>query len=205
MIKIYGSPRSSAGRCYLVLEEVGQPYEVMPLDMMEKREHKSEAFLKLNPNGKVPCIQDGDFVLWESLAINQYLAEKFKPELLGAGAAERALVQQWSIWGLVELQPPMVEILIQMMFTPEPKRDMAIVAKAKEKIPHTLQVLEQALNGRQYLVGNKVTIADLNVASVVNTAMGLQIPMENYKNITKWFQGIAERPSFKKFQSLRKS
>ncbi len=204
MLKIYGSPRTSAGRCYLMLEEVGVPYETVALDMMEKREHKSPEFLKLNPNGKVPCLIDGDFVLWESLAINYYLAEKFKPELLGAEVKERALVQQWSTWALVELQPPMVDIIIQTMFVPADKRDPAIIAKANEKIPHLLAILDKSLSGKTYLVAEKVTLADLNAASVVNIANTVKIPLDGYANLAGWFQRIKERPSFKKFVDLRK-
>jgi glutathione S-transferase len=205
MIQIYGSARSSAGRCYLVLEEIGVPYETKTLDMFEKKEHKQSPFLKLNPNGKVPCLVDGDFVIWESIAINSYLAEKYKPELLGSGAQEKGLVQQWSIWAMTELQPPLVEILIQMMFVPEPKRDMNLVAKAKEKIPAMLKVLDQALaGGKRYLVSDKFTLADLNVGSVINLAQGLQIPTDEFTAIKPWFQALKDRPSFQKFSDLRK-
>jgi len=204
MIKIYGSPRSSAGRCYLVLEEIGQAYENIPLEMMEKREHKSPEYLKLNPNGKVPCLVDGNFVIWESLAINNYLADKYKPDLLGATAQERGHVQQWSIWALAELQPPMVEILIQTLFTPEDKRNPVVIAKAQEKIPPMLAVLDQALAGKDYLVGNKLTLADLNAGSVVNIAVALQIPLDQFPNIGRWLGRLKERPSFKKFTELRR-
>ncbi len=82
MITIYGSPRSSSGRCFWCLEEVGETYNAKPLNFKEK-EHKSPAYLKINPNGKAPTLTDDDFVIWESIAINFYLAETYKPELLG--------------------------------------------------------------------------------------------------------------------------
>ena len=203
MLKIYGSPRSSAGRCYLVMEEIGLKYETAPLDMGNK-EHKSPAFLQLNPNGKVPCLVDEDFVIWESLAINHYLAERYKPELLGAGAKEKGLVQQWSVWALAELQPPLVDILIQMMFVPEDRRDQNVIRKAQEKLPANLKVLDQALSGRTYLVGSHVTLADLNTASVINIAQALKQDIESYQNIMYWFNRMKERPSFAKFADLRK-
>lgn len=135
MIQIYGSPRTSAGRCYLLLEELGISYQEVPIDMMGKKEHKGEAFLKLNPNGKVPCLVDDGFVLWESLAINSYLTEKYNPALLGSNLQEKALVQQWSIWALGDLQAPMVDILIQLFFVPEEKRDQTLIKKVKKKFP----------------------------------------------------------------------
>lgn len=203
MIKIYGSPRSSSGRCYLMLEEVAQPYEAVPLDMMEKKEHKSEAFLKLNPNGKVPCLIDDKLVIWESMAINFYLADKYKPELMGKTPADRGLALQWSLWGLNELQSPMVDILIQTMFVPEPKRDHSVIKKAQEKIPQLLSILDHALEGRKYLVGDHFSVADLNVASAVNITHTVKISLENYKNILAWFEPILQRPSFQKYASMR--
>ncbi len=203
MIKIYGSPRTSAGRCYLMAEECGVKYETMPLDMKEKREHKSESFLKLNPNGKVPVMVDGDFVLWESLAIDFYLAEKYKPELLGSGAEEKGKVHQWSTWAMVELQPPLVDMIIQLMFVPEEKRDHGLVAKARDKVPPMLAILDKSLSGKSYLVGNKVTVADIVTVSVVNIAAHMKIPTENYSHLTSWFSRMKERPSFKRLMELR--
>lgn len=205
MIEIYGSPRTSAGRCYLLLEELGQPYKTMPLDMMEKREHKSPAYLKLNPNGKVPCLVDGDFILWESLAINYYLAEKYRPELLGSTPEEKGHVQQWSTWALSELQPPMVDLIIQQKFTPEEKRDPNVIARAREKIPLALKLLDQHLAGKKFLVNEKLTLADLNLASVVNISSSVQVSLEPFKNVATWLQTICERPSFKKLLAMRNS
>ncbi|MCM2280994.1 MAG: glutathione S-transferase family protein [Bdellovibrionaceae bacterium] len=203
MIRLYGSPRSSAGRCYLVLEELGLPYEVMSLDMMGKREHKSEAYLKLNPNGKVPCLSDGDFVIWESMAITWYLADKYRPALLGATPEMRGLVQQWSYWAITELQPPMVDMLIQLFFTPEDKRDHGAIAKAKDRVPPRLAILDNALRGNSYLVGETLTVADLNVASVVNIAGGLGLTLDGLPHLTAWFEKIKARPSFQVFIAKR--
>ncbi|MCB0362836.1 MAG: glutathione S-transferase [Bdellovibrionales bacterium] len=112
MVAIYGSPRSSSGRCFWCLEEIGIEYENKPINFREKQ-HKSPEYLKLNPNGKVPVLVDGDFVIWESLAINFYLAEAYKPQLLGSDIQHRGLVHQWSIWALADLQPPLIEAFIQ--------------------------------------------------------------------------------------------
>ncbi len=203
MIEIYGSPRTSSGRCYLMLEEVGAPYKAMPLDMMEKREHKSEGYLKLNPNGKVPVLKDGDFVIWESMAINHYLAEKYKPALLGKTVQEKGIIQQWSTWSLVELQPPLVDMIIQLMFTPEDKRDMNIVKKAQDKIPPMLKILDSYLANKSYIVGAEISVADFNVGSVVNICLGMKMDMAPYPNIQKWMGQLQARPSFKKFAELR--
>lgn len=202
MVKIYGIPRTSSGRCYLILEELGIPYENPPLDM-RKQEHKSDAYLRLNPNGKVPVLVDGDFMIWESIAINNYLCDKHRPELLGKTPQERGIQQQWSTWAMVELQPPLVDIIIQMIFTPEEKRSMAVIEKARERVPPMLKILEKALEGKDYILGKSVCVADFNLASVVNIAQNFEFDFKPLPNITAWMARMKERPSFKKVAELR--
>ncbi len=204
MIQIYGSPRTSAGRCYLLLEELGISYQEVPIDMMGKEEHKGEAFLKLNPNGKVPCLVDDGFVLWESLAINSYLTEKYNPALLGSNLQEKALVQQWSIWALGDLQAPMVDILIQLFFVPEEKRDQALIKKSEEKIPGLLQILDQSLKNKDFILGSKISLADINLASVINITSSLKLDVTPYPELNLWFSRMKSRPSFQKFLESRK-
>lgn len=203
MIQLYGPPRSSAGRCYLLLEELGLKYEQMPLDLRAK-EHKSEKYLQLNPNGKVPCLVDDGFVIWESLAINFYLAEKYKPELLGRSLKEKGTVYQWSVWALVEMQPPMVEMLIQLIFTPEDKRDMKTIEEAKAQLPKFFAILDKELAGKDYFIPGFYSLADINVASVVNIAQGLQVSFADYRHLSAWFGRIKDRPAFQNFMDARK-
>lgn len=203
MIKLYGAPRTSAGRCYWMLEELGLPYETVPLDMMQAREHKSPAFLKLNPNGKVPVLIDGDFKIWESMAINTYLVEKTKSPLGGTTPEEKGLIQQWSYWSILELQRPAVDCLIQEMFVPAEKKDVAIIQKSKEVILNLLPILNESLSDRTFLVGGRFTMADLNVASVVNVCRGLKIELSAWPNVQRWFSAISDRPAFQKLMKLR--
>lgn len=201
MIEVFGDPRSSAGRVYLMMEELGLSYKRMPLDMKMK-EHKSADFLALNPNGKVPCLKDNNYVIWESIAINQYLAEKYKPEMLGSTPEEKGHVAQWSVWAMTELQPPLVDILIQMVFVPEDKRNHSLIEKAKEKTPGLLRILDQALAGRDFMVANKFTVADINMASVVAILAHLQMDIVPYKNIQNWMEKINSRPAFRKYSQM---
>ncbi|MBS1969594.1 MAG: glutathione S-transferase family protein [Bdellovibrionales bacterium] len=202
MIQIYGSPKSSAGRCFLMLEECGLSYQVMPLDMGNK-EHKAESFLKLNPNGKVPCIIDDGFVLWESAAIVQYLAQKYKPEMLGTSVKDKAIVQQWSFWTMTEAQPPLVDMLIQKVFMPADKRDHALIERCEKKLPNLFAVLENSLKNTKYLTGDTYTVADVMVASATNLALGLGIDFTQYPNIKSWMAEISSRPAWRKFAELR--
>ncbi|MGZ3770900.1 MAG: glutathione S-transferase family protein [Bdellovibrio sp.] len=202
MIKIYGSPRSSAGRCYWMLEELGLPYETVHLDMKNK-EHKSEWYTKLNPNGKVPALVDGDFVIWESMAITNYLAKKHNSPLAAKTPEEDGQIMQWSLWSLVDLQEPAVAWLIQEFFVPADKRNTHVIEEAKTKAARYLKVLEECLEGKNYLISERFTVADLNVASVVNVLMELKYDLSGYKNIQQWMKACTDRPAFHKFSSLR--
>lgn len=205
MIKIYGSPRSSAGRCYVMLEEAGLAYEGVSLDLSERREHKSPEYMKLNPNGKVPCLVDGDFVLWESAAIVQYLAEKYKPEMMGSSPEDRALVQQWAFWTMTEAQPPLVDLLIQKLFVPEEKRNLDLIARREKQVPGLLSVLDNALANKKYLVKDHYSVADLMAASAVNIAAGLQLDLSPFPHIRTWFHEIKARPAWKAVDAKRRS
>jgi glutathione S-transferase len=203
MIELYGPARSSAGRCIWLLEELGVPYENKKVDLAAK-EHKADWFLKINPNGKVPALVDGDVTLFESMAINFYLAEKYKPELLGNSLKAKAQTHQWSYWAVSEVQGPMIEIFIQKIFMPEDKKDYKVIEENEKILPAYFQTLDNALSGIKFLNGNEFTLADLNVASVISIAHPIGFDMSPYKNINAWMGAIAERPSFGKYMALRK-
>jgi glutathione S-transferase len=203
MIQIYGPAGSSAGRCFWALEEVGVPYEAVPVNMRAK-DHKKPEFLRMNPNGKVPVLKDGDFVLWESMAINFYLAEKYKPALLGADLQEKAEVLKWSFWALVEYQTPIIEAFIQKVFVPEAHRDHAIIAKSLEKIAPLNQLLEQQLTDRNYLVGSSFSLADINVASVAKLCPMIGADLSQFPAIQSWVNRLMERPAALKVAELER-
>ena len=181
---------------------MGIPYEAKALDF-QTQEHKAEAFLKINPNGKVPALVDDDFNLWESMAINHYLADKHKPDFLGTNSKERALVQQWNFWAISELQNPIIEVFIQKVFVPEDKRDQKVIDDNLNKLPDLLKVLDSRLAASKYLAGNDFTLADLNTASVATILPAIGVEVASYSNIKNWLGAISERPAFQKYQTLR--
>ena len=203
MITLYGSPRSSAGRCLWTLEEAGVPYTHKDIDMKNK-EHKSADFLKINPNGKVPALTDGDMTLFESMAINFYIADAYKKELLGNTVQERALVHQWSFWASSELQSPIIEIFIQKVFMPDDKRDQNVIDENLKKLPELLTVLNNSLEGKKYLAGNTFTIADINTASVAGICMAIGFDMKPFTNVMSWLGAMNDRPAYQKYQGARK-
>lgn len=204
MIKIYGSPLTSSGRCFWMLEEAGVAYEQDPLSMREGQ-HKSPEYLAINPNGKVPTLVDNGLVIWESMAITQYLADKYKPELIPDTPEQRSQVNQWSYWSIVDLQPPLIDILIQTQFVPEKRRNLALLEKAQTIIPSRLQMLDDQLKKVPFVTGDDFTIADLNVASVVGICQMVKIDLKPYAGITLWLEKISQRPGFQKFLELQKA
>lgn len=204
MIKIYGSPASSAGRCFWMLEEAGVPYEHMPLNMRNK-EHKSSDFIKLNPNGKVPVLIDGDLVLWESVAINNYLAEKYVPSLIPANILDRASMHKWSLWALLELQPPLIDLFIQFNFVPEENRNLDLIEKAKAILPSRLAILNSYLKDNVFLAGAAFSVADINMGTVVAIAPLVGESLESYPEIQKWQSRLADRPAFARYMKLHQS
>src|SRR5579872_2354315 len=143
MLKIYGTSMSRTGRVLWAAEETGIKYEHVPTQIAEA---KSPAHLKLNPNGHIPVIDDDGFVLFESMAINFYLAAKYgKAPLWPESIQDRALANQWSYWAMLEVEPSLV-VMLQNVFAPPDKKNPAAAAEAAAKLKAPLAVIEQHLS-----------------------------------------------------------
>ena len=163
-VKIYGPTASRAARALWIVHELGIPFEHVAVEM---KDLKNPDFLKINPNGKVPAMVDGDFRLFESMAINLYLASKYnKDGMWPASAEDQALCYQWSFWGMTEVEKPLLTILMDMFMTAPDKRKPDAVADAQKALPRPFAVLNGALQGREYLLGSTFTVADLDLASI---------------------------------------
>lgn len=194
MIKIYGQVRSRASRCLWALEEIGVPYELVPVDINKGDNDKPE-FLAINPNGRIPALVDGDLKLFESMAINLYLARKYGKELWPADEAGQAHTLQWSFWGMTEAEPFFITLLYQLVFTSEEQRDAARVAEARAALAPRLKVLDDHLKNRPYLLGSNFTIADVNVASVFSLAGLVKFDLTQYLNVSTWVNTCFSRPA----------
>ncbi len=195
MIKIYGPKLGSAFKCHVLMLEMGIEYEEVKVDFEKGDQFKPE-YLKLNPNGKIPCIVDGDFVLWESMAINNYLATKYHTDLLGDSPEEKALVDQWSYWAILEIQPNLYTIAFQKFRVPEGEKDEKALKKAMDELPKVLKILDKQLEGKEYILGDRFTLADINVASCVMVADFAKYDISAYKNVSRWIAKLNKRPSF---------
>jgi glutathione S-transferase len=166
MIHFYGSPASSAGRTHVMLEECGVPYEYHQVNVNDAAARAE--FLAINPNGKIPFLVDGDLRIPESIAINFYLAENYAPHLWSADARERALIYAWSLWGISTLQVEALRVLHHLA-----KSRADEVETGKQIVQRHIDYLEASLPADGFLVGGRYTVADVNVASVVNLCVAL--------------------------------
>ena len=201
MIKIYGAPRSRTIRCLWMAEETGVPYENVKTDFARGGARTPE-FLRINPNGHVPALEDGDLTLFESLAINLYLARRYGGALWPGDAADEGRVYQWSIWAMTELEEPIVTALVNRVFLPEAQRDARRADKAAERAKKPLGVLDSALEGRAWLVGSGFGAADLNVASVLLWAPMAGIDLAPTAGVAAWFARCTARPALARAQAL---
>lgn len=194
MIILYASSEpTSADRCLWLLEELELPYERRNLDLARKDQEKPE-YLSLNPNGKVPTLRDDDFLLWESFAINTYLSEKHRPELHGFTLAERAYVHQWTHWVGQHIKPRFSALFHDV--SSGDRREA--IQKVTAEVTPFLRVLENALEEKLYLVGNRFTLADINVGAVIHDGLSSGIDVDPYPNIETWMRRLTNRPAFKR-------
>lgn len=188
-------------RVRLTAAVLGLQLEEKNLDL-SKREQKRPEFLALNPNGAVPTLVDGDFVLTESRAIMQYLASK-KPEagLLPRDEKVRADVARWQFWDSSHFSPQLGMLAFQKVLKPtmgmgEP--DAAKVEEALSNFRRFAEVLDKRLDGRQYVVGDSLTLADLTLACSLMYAGQTEVPLAEFPNIQVWFSRISGMDAWKK-------
>jgi len=194
-VKIYGPTASRAARALWIVHELGIPFEHVAMEM---KDLKNADYLKVNPNGKVPALVDGDFKLFESMAINLYLAKRFNKEGFWPSSPEdQARCYQWSFWGMTEIEKPLLTILIDMFMTAPDKRKPEAVAEAQKTLPKPFAVLNAALEGHEYLLGSAFTVADLNLASILSWSKPIKYDFKPYPNAGAWLDRCLARPSYK--------
>jgi glutathione S-transferase len=155
------------------------------------RAHQAPAYLALNPNAKFPTLVDGDFVLWESNAICQYLAaQRPAAGLLPADERGRADVHRWQSWELSHLTPAGAK-LIALSKRPDATAQAAAVADFRR----WAAVLESHLGGRAFLVGERLTVADFSVAAILMYREVM--PLDGLPELGRWFGSVAEQPGWR--------
>jgi glutathione S-transferase len=201
-MKLYmNSTSPNVRRVRLTAAVLGLQLEEKMLDFA-KGEQKNPEYLALNPNGAIPTLVDGEFVLTESRAIMQYLASK-KPEsgLLPRDEQVRADVTRWQFWDSSHFSPQIgtlafQRVLKQMFGMGEP--DAGKVAEALTNFHRFAAVLNKRLEGKQYVVGDSLTLADLTLASSLMYAKQADVPVAEFPSVHAWFSRMSDMDAWKK-------
>ena len=194
MVTLYGSIASRAHRVVWMLEELGIDYEHVPTGFQDGGT-RQPAFLAINPNGRVPALDDDGFRLFESLAINLYLAKKHGGSLAPLDLREDALATQWSFWVATEVEKPLLLAAANRKLFAPGERQEEEAQTALAKLDRPFKVIDAQLATRPFLLGERFTVADLNVATVLDLAPQAGIPLDAYPRFQAWLQRCLERPA----------
>ncbi|CAN7190354.1 glutathione S-transferase family protein [Pararhizobium sp. LjRoot255] len=215
MLTIYGVYCSRASRNYWMAEELGIPFKSVPVIQARllddplapdaRLNTKSPSFLVVNPMGQIPAIDDDGLVLTESLANNLYLARKHGGPLAGADVEEEGQMLAWTLWAATEVEPHTVKIVLTYdnaaENTPEGK---AVIEASVKGLERPLARLEAHLQARDYIVGNRFTVADLNLAEVLRYAMSETYLLDRHPRVKAWLSRCHARPAFEKMMAGRR-
>lgn len=200
MLTIYGSAQSRAIRVLWMAGELGLKYEHEDW-LPRSPETRTPQFLALNPNARVPVIDDDGFVLSESMAINCYLAKKHRSALYPADPKHEALALQWSLWETDRLDRQLVDYVRHTRALPEAERKPEVAEKAWKEVVPAFDVLEAALAKSEWLAGPAFSVGDLNVAAALYRA--LSVDLSRWPHLQRWMNRCWERPAAKKARAMR--
>lgn len=189
--------RSTSGnvqKVLLLLEEMGADYNQEDYGR-QFGNTGDEAYLSMNPTGKVPTLVDGEVVIWESNSILRYLAAKAGSPLYPADLAERSRVERWMDWLLASLNGPYVAIFKAT------KGGEAIPEAAAKELAAALRTLDGQLANSSYLAGESLTIADICLAPIANRCLNFPVELPALEALRAWQARMSERPAFRKVVS----
>jgi glutathione S-transferase len=163
---------------------------------------RSPEFLKINPNGHIPSIEDDGLVLHESLAINLYLARKHGGPLAPATVAEEGQTAMWSLWAATEIEPHALNVLYHRVGNVAVAKDPKIADAAVTSMREPFAVLQNAVAGG-FLVGARFTVADVNVVEVVRYALAAPELFEAFPGVKAWLDACRARPAYQAMWAKR--
>jgi glutathione S-transferase len=200
-IELYVFPPSPrAFKVMAVANHLGLDCALRMVDF-SKGEHKAPGYVALNPNMRMPTLKDGDFVIWESNAINQYLAAQ-KPEsgLLPTDEKARLDVTRWQFWDLAHWDSACAVFVFEYLVKPAllgiHEQDAAALAKGTESFNRAATVLDGQLKGRKYVTGDTLTLADFALGAPLIYADAVHLPLAPYGEIKRWYATLAALPAW---------
>ncbi|MEK6736451.1 MAG: glutathione S-transferase family protein [Pseudomonadota bacterium] len=201
MITLYGIEWSRANYVLFTLVELGLDFQHVKINPFEEEKNAPD-YLKLNPLAQVPTLVDGDLVLTEAMAINFYLSRKYGAEKLWANRLEdEAQIYKWSFFALTQMEASCVDLVLHRKVFAAKDRNPDIVQSAEKKLIKLLEVLNNHLTGKDFLVANKFTVADINMAGVLSYALGGKFDFLPYKNVARYLDAILSRPARRKAEA----
>ena len=204
MLKLYGQYRSRAFRVAWLCKESNIPHEHSNVTInVEGATCKEPWYVALNPNARVPTIDDDGFVMWESAAINLYLAEKYRSPLWPADPKAKGRMYQWAFYVANDVEPPMITVMQNRVVFPPEKRNAALADDADAKLQPRLKVLDAYLSKNRFFGGNRWDLADFMVASVCYSFFVMKYDLGKYPALQKWLMASLERPKAKEARALR--
>lgn len=195
MFQVYGCPRTRSTRVVWALEEAGAEYEYQKVDLFAG-EGRQPAYLALNPGGKVPALADGDLVLTESAAICTYIGDAFPSSGLTPpfDSPERARYNQWCFFAMCELEQPLWTIAKHRFALPESRRVSAVIDTAAWEFAIAAKVLATGLGGREFLIAERFTAADILVAHTLSWAQSFELPL-GHTVLEAYVERLLARPA----------
>lgn len=200
MLKIYGSDLSSpANKVRFAANALEIKFEYIKLNLRDGDQRKPE-FLKLNPAGKIPAIDDDGFILFESNAIIKYLARKQKSSLYSSDLKERAIVEQWIDFTSMHVGMALSKVMFNRVFYKflNVAIDERSLKEGLEFLTKFLPVVNDQLAQNSYLAGKTLTLADINLLATLDPAEAAQVDLSLYKNIVKWRNELKKKDFYTK-------
>ncbi len=196
-LTIYGPAQSRAMRALWMAHELGLDFAHEP---GFGEDGASDALLAVNPMGQVPTIDDDGFALAESMAINLYLAKKHG-QLAPGSLADEAQTLRWSFWVMTAVEKTLLDVLVKSLGAMGEEKDPAAAQAGIETLQKPLNVLNDYLADRDYLLGDEFSVADLNVASVLSWAPPAGIDFAAQPNLAAWLKRCLGREAAVKARS----
>ena len=198
-MKLYYFETPNAHKACAVARYLDAPVEFVRVDLT-KGEHKTPRFLAINPNGKVPALQDGEMRLWESAAIMAYLADKAGSDLWPKDARQIDVIR-WLTWDATHFSRHAGTLFFEQASVLwreaiAAKRSLAAIDEAMGFFRQFAGVLDSHLKGRKYLVGDGLTIADFAVGSLLPHARQAKLPIDEFAEISRWYTQLEKIPGW---------
>ncbi len=197
-MKLYYAPRTRSSRPRWLLEELGVDYELARIDLL-KKEHKNSDYLKIHPLGQVPAFEDGTLKLFESAAICLYLADQYPEKNLApkVGTAERGLYYQWMMYVMATVEPPLFSVFLNEVMLSEEKRSQSAAEEARKKLIPILQLLNQELTEKTYILGEHFSAADVLIGATMIWADSMKI-IQDQPAIEAYMTRMRARPAYQR-------